>query len=594
MNGGDRRMRAWIWALIALAFAVRVWGLAHNLPYRTYIEEDEFVYTALKYGTGDLNPHWFFHPPLYTYALFSLYGLYYLAGTAAGWFAGPRDLVLQYIVDPSAFYVIARGLSALLVVPTLLALAALVRRLYAARVGLMACAFLAVMPLGVWYAHFGCTEPLVMLFAVLAALCSARVMEGGGLRWSLLAGAAAGLTAGSKYIGAVAIALPVVAHLAAPGGRRPRRMAASLAAAAAAFLAACPQIVLSPREFLDNIMLLASQPISVGEYGWVEPTNLHVEFARYYMPRGMGTALTWLSIAGVLLLWLRRRRGDILIAVVPTLFYAVIGFSRLYYDRYMIVCYPFFAIAAAALVDAVASRCRRRAAAAAIICGAVAAQSLVESVRRVAVLVLPDTSFIAAEWIRERLPADARLLVDVVPVPMNEESIAREQALKIGSPRSPYGYRELSGFFFDLQREAARGRKAFDVSRILHPRGFHMVDDGKGYEEEWMTPELMREMLDDLARYDYAVVSDHKAWRYGRREELPERFRFMNDFYRTIGSRGTLVATFAPVEGESQGTVYFVYRLDAAPEKNQRARDRAAAASDGGLRRPSASTARTR
>ena len=88
-----------LWGIVVLAVVLRAWGLSHQLPDKTYIEEDEFIYTALKYGSGDPNPHWFFHPPLYSYLLFALYGAYYLLGAAAGWFRGAEEFILQYLVD---------------------------------------------------------------------------------------------------------------------------------------------------------------------------------------------------------------------------------------------------------------------------------------------------------------------------------------------------------------------------------------------------------------------------------------------------------------------------------------------------------------
>lgn len=284
-----------LWGIVVLAVVLRAWGLSHQLPDKTYIEEDEFIYTALKYGSGDPNPHWFFHPPLYSYLLFALYGAYYLLGAAAGWFRGAEEFILQYLVDPSAFYIIARGLSVLLSVPAVLLLHRFGRNVCSPRVGLAACLLFAVMPLGVKYAHYGCTEPLLLCLVLAAAVCAARALQTGRVRPLLAAGAFAGAAMGTKYTGAFALALVAAA---VPPPTRVSSWAALLgafAAAGAAFLLVCPFPILAPQEFAANVSLLASQPLQVGEYSWQRIPNLYLEFARRHMPVGMTAPLAWIS-----------------------------------------------------------------------------------------------------------------------------------------------------------------------------------------------------------------------------------------------------------------------------------------------------------
>lgn len=558
--------RALLWTVLCLAVALRFWGLSHQLPDRVYIEEDEFIYTALKYGSGDLNPHWFFHPPLYSYILFALYGVYYLGGAAAGWFHGSRDMILQYLVDPSAFYIIARGLSALLTVPAVLLLFALGRELYSPRCGVAACAFFSVMPLAVHYSHYGCTEPLLVCLVLAAALLSARALRTGRARPLIVAGVFAGAAMGTKYTGVLSFTL-LLAAVPRPGKVSSwTALLGAFVAAGVAFLAVCPFPVLFPHEYLSNIALLATQPLEVGEFGWVKLPNLYAAFALRYMPQGMGVALAWASLAGIAFLWLRHRRGDILVAVLPTVFYLVVGRSRLFYDRYMLICYPFLALALAAFLDGALFRGKGRASSfrLALAVAGLTLMSLAGSIDRVESLLTPEASLAAARWVTANLPAGTRILVDAAPVPQSEESILREQRLKEEGPRKGYAYRSKSGLFFELQRRAARGGKGFDATRILHPRGFYMSKGGKGYEEEWMTPELMKKRLESLGDYDYALISGERGIRYGAREKLPERFRFMSDFYASLPRKGTVVKVFSPGSYPCKGAPFILYRLEGA------------------------------
>lgn len=562
-TSNGRRGLIILWAIVLCALALRLWGAAHQLPFKTNIEEDDFIYTALKYGTGDLNPHWFFHPPLYSYLLFGLYGVFYLAGSLAGLFSGPDDFIVLYLSDPTGFYLIARVFNAVLAVPAILLIYRLGRGLFSRRCALAACFFFAVMPLDLLYSHLGCTEPLLVVFVLLSAVFAYRVMSGGGLGNSLCAGACAGLAAGTKYIGVFSFALLLVAHLVARDNRRWGRLVASVVAGAIAFLAVCPFPLLSSAEYIENISLLLSQPLNVGEYAWDKFANLHLLFLTRYIPEGMGFTLAWLSLAGLAFLWLRHRSGDLLVAIVPTAFLVVIGFSRLYYDRYMLICYPFFALAAACLLEAACARLSRGSGALfAGLCVLIAIPSVHRSMGVVSALLLPDTRFLAARWITDNLPEGTRILIDVSPVPPNEASLMRLQRMKLNNPRRDYGYRDKSDAYFRLQRRAALLRKGFDVTEILHPRGFHMTQGGKGYEHEWMTPERMKGQLDAVDEYDYVLISEHKAWRYGDRSTLPERFLFMNDFYGSIKAKGTPVKSFGAREGESRGNSFTLYKVN--------------------------------
>ncbi|MBU9889857.1 MAG: hypothetical protein KTQ49_08335, partial [Candidatus Omnitrophica bacterium] len=50
--------------ILALAFAVRAFGVPFGLPYLYHADEPVVVNHALAYGTGDLHPRFFNIPPL--------------------------------------------------------------------------------------------------------------------------------------------------------------------------------------------------------------------------------------------------------------------------------------------------------------------------------------------------------------------------------------------------------------------------------------------------------------------------------------------------------------------------------------------------
>ena len=74
--------------ILLLAFFVRVWGNKFGLPQLYYWDEPTVVNRAIRFGSGDLNPHFFYYPALYMYVLFIVSGGYFVFGKLTGRFLG--------------------------------------------------------------------------------------------------------------------------------------------------------------------------------------------------------------------------------------------------------------------------------------------------------------------------------------------------------------------------------------------------------------------------------------------------------------------------------------------------------------------------
>ena len=69
-----RRAETFLLIVLVIAGLARCWGIGFGLPH-TECRPDEttILRIALKFGTGDLNPHFFRYPTLYMYVLSCLY-----------------------------------------------------------------------------------------------------------------------------------------------------------------------------------------------------------------------------------------------------------------------------------------------------------------------------------------------------------------------------------------------------------------------------------------------------------------------------------------------------------------------------------------
>ena len=95
--------------LIAIAGCLRFWSISYGLP-AVYNSTEYFIAKhALSLGARKtLEPLFFIYPTFYTYFMATVYGVYYLVGSLAGWFANPSDFALQFLLDPTPFYLLGR------------------------------------------------------------------------------------------------------------------------------------------------------------------------------------------------------------------------------------------------------------------------------------------------------------------------------------------------------------------------------------------------------------------------------------------------------------------------------------------------------
>jgi Dolichyl-phosphate-mannose-protein mannosyltransferase len=350
----DPRLRWLLPAIVALAALLRFWSLDFGVPnVLVRPDEMEIVGRAVRFLSGDLNPHFFHYPTLYFYLIGTLFagyaGVLGLGGHALG------DVLADAAVDPSAFLVLARGVTALIGVGSVWAVYALGRAMSGRATGLWAALILSVAPLHVRDSHFATTDVPLTLFLVLSVLFVLRAYR--VRRWQdyALAGVFAGLSVSTKYVGlvmpgalAVAYALRVVEDV---GERGPQvALRAALrdpgpwvfgGAMAMAFTLTSPYSLLDWALFSTHFRfqlghLSGGHGVDLGIGGWYH--------LRYTLPLAVGWPVFVTALAGAVVAWRSRWRETLVLLAFPLLFYASTFGSRTLFLRYMLPIVPFLAL----------------------------------------------------------------------------------------------------------------------------------------------------------------------------------------------------------------------------------------------------------
>lgn len=340
-------------ALLA-AGLLRFWALRQGIPFSVQVDEPEVMVRAVgMMKTGDFNPHFFDYPTLYMYVQALVAVARFLVGAMQGQWAALAQ------APNEAFYLWGRAVTAIAGTATVWVLYRAGLR-WGARTALLAAAMFAVMPLHVRESHFVLTDVPATFFVAVTLLISLRAHERSTVWAFALAGAAAGLAAGTKYNAGLAILLPLAAA-AMTSAARPSRTAAVLAilgGAMGAFLCAAPYTLLDLPTFLNQFARLSS------EYRLAPPP---APVAQTYL-KHLRNALEWpgsvIVGTGMALGVFRALRGPErlrwgLATLFPIVYFYFISRQNIVFARYLLPLLPFLSLLGAAVIVAAIDGLRR-------------------------------------------------------------------------------------------------------------------------------------------------------------------------------------------------------------------------------------------
>jgi 4-amino-4-deoxy-L-arabinose transferase-like glycosyltransferase len=213
---------AYVCGILLVALALRVWGINYDLPYIYHADEPIYVTIVQNmFRTGDLNPHFFNYPSLFFYINLLAYIPYYLLGKLLGIFTSHNDISSPVMIVmgtthallPSAI-LLGRSITLLFGIGTV-GLTFMIGKLLTgdARVGLLAALMLSISPTNVSHSRLITPDTFVVFFTTATLLSTVLIYQQGKLWHYIVAGISAGLTASSKYNGALIVLPLFFAHL---------------------------------------------------------------------------------------------------------------------------------------------------------------------------------------------------------------------------------------------------------------------------------------------------------------------------------------------------------------------------------------------
>jgi 4-amino-4-deoxy-L-arabinose transferase-like glycosyltransferase len=431
---GPRRRRVATWpragllALLLATLGLRLWGIKQGLPFSYNSDEAQhFVPKAIQFFSGDWNPHYFLNPPAYSYLLAIVLEL---------WFGSVDAAVRAFTINPTAVFVIARVVCALMGTGSVWLLYGTGVRLFGrAGPALLGAAVYGFAFLPIFYSHLALNDVPTLFFVCLALYGVAGVWAHSRGRDFLLAGLAVGLAAATKYTGGwVLLLFLLAAARSAAGlagevaeGERPWDRvvlwtSAALLLALGGFSLGNPYWFLDFHGFITGVSAQAS-----ATSGASEPAKLGtapgggILYYLWTFSWGLGLGPVVAAVAGVGVL-ARRRRWWALALFVPAqvAFIIFMGLQQRYFGRWLMPIFPTVALLAgwtgAEVIDGM-RRLRRPVpgVVAGLLVGlALLTQSVVSVIHNDRVLSRPYTTNLARAWMLTNIPAGENVYIEPI------------------------------------------------------------------------------------------------------------------------------------------------------------------------------------
>lgn len=544
---GVRRHRGFLALILPGAF-LRLAGAGYGLPAVFNGDEPHHVGVAISFGRGSLNPGIFKYPTLWMYALFAVYAAGFVLWSGAGMGRSAERFGELFVWQPGVFYLAGRLLAAAFSLGGLWWVYRAGGLVAGRAAGVWAAALLAVSPSMVESAHAAKPESLMFFLAAWSLWHAMAYARLGGLGRLFLCASATGLAVSSQYTAApLAVLVPTAwwaRRLLCPGGGEgPRVLAAALAIVPLAFLAGSPFVLLDAPSFLRDLRdgWAAYGAGHATAAGWRPLVNL----AGFSAPWPLGAAA--ISLGAV---WLGRRRLAQAACLVAPCAASVLFLSMQVVggnSRYLHGAFPAAAILASLGLGAALGRrnpwLKSAAYALLLLPGAWSSFHFDKE------LILPDTRSMAAEWIREHLPAGARILSDHESdsprIAMSRDFALRlyEKTRASGHPRQQYYKLMASG-------HPGGGYEVYQVLReaselVVGPEHARWSSAGRPVLDVRAGLARARE-----AGMEVVVLTSHGA---ARNEDEP--------YVRQTRREGLLLAEFRSESGRIRGPLIEIYRI---------------------------------
>lgn len=557
--------------IFLFAFTLRAWGYQFGLPILYNGDEGQVIQRAIRFGSGDLNPHNFIYPSLYMYLLFVCYGGYFALGSLFGSFSSLAEFKNAYFIDPSMFYVIGRLVSAAAGAVTIVFTYLIGKRAYNRAAGVIAALFFSVEYLHIRFSHLAKPDAAMTCLAVIALYYAFKIYEEGRWQNYLLAGAFTGLAISMKYNANFVVVAILSAHILrtyqshlAEIKNDIKLLALSFGSVALFFLIGTPFALLDAKTFLHDLQF---QSLAITQQqSFVDFFATILKYCReLFLPSHWGLSgdfFGFFILLGLGICLIRPEKKDLVFLpflILHFLFFTYKTSSSFLKPHYLLpilpVFYLFGAKAFVKFINAIKIPEARQAVLTYAVSGLLLISPLKDVLRSNYERTLPDTGNLARQWVESKLPAETKILfasAHHLGLKENKESLLanRSSDTRKASDEKLKALSSFSGktYYVSYLYHGWGFMSEDKLEKVSHiPEGVQLVDKQKLSLNYWKN-----------ADYQYVII-------FGEQDEkgYPEEAKYplFRAFFDELLAEATMVEEFLPVASHQGGLPVRIYRL---------------------------------
>jgi len=478
------------------------------------------------------------------YILFLAYGIYFIVGLIFGFFSSVRDFAHLYINNPTGFYLIGRGLSAVFATGIVVMTYLVGKKLYNETVGVLGGLFLIAIPNFVDTAHTIKNDVPMLFILMIFFYIALQIYYTGERKFYVLSGLTLGLATATKYNAIILVPVIVLVHLlysyrSARGRARVTfknllfspSLVLSGVFVIIGFVAGCPFAVLDFKTFyrhFSGILIFTATDKEFGQSGAL------LNYSKLVLYIGGNRPLLGIiCILGIIAGVFRRKKEDLIVILTILIVYVVCIRQSIQQLQYLYPAFPFLAISGARLVgDSYKLINQKLKIVFVIIMSLILLDPLVQSVLNDYLISQKHARTFAKEWIEANIPENAKILVDNHGPQLlrSKELIQKqyEQSAKSGHLKEDYFKLQLEALpdggynWYQIKRDVIAPKEMGDYSQMvelneridlgrkyLKQKGFEyiVISKGKEIDEE-------EEMLDRT----YKLLKEFKPKIYNKND----------------------------------------------------------------------------
>lgn len=512
--------------IILLGLIFRLWHITWGLP-NLYEEAMPLRISWRFWNWGhsglNFNPGFFVYPAFTFYLQFFVQSIHFLIGYTLGAYDSLDAFRQAFDTNPSSFVVIARIVTILFDVGTIVAAYQLTMRCADRQIALVVALLIVLNPLHIQQGHLINVDTPLTFFVMLSLLFIYCLYSEGTMKWYVLAGISIGLATATKYNGALLVLVLITAHLLksksiseALASLKSKPFIVAILSSVSIFAICNPYIFLRTNDF-TRAFSDVQEHMEKGHLGLDPGTSTIGYYFLQSLPQSIGWLLLIAVIGSMIYFLIRRKKTDLILLAFPVFYIATIGTWSMRAERYIFPVIPILIIIGTIgifkLWNWVVEYLKRDQKEklpelnfySSIVLGVVvAALPFMEVVKYYRSMSLPDTRTVTREWIVGHVPQNSAIA------------------------SGPFG--------IDLSKDPyAVLRMPFNAGATEKTIPF--------YNTQW---------YEDL---DVVITSDYD---YARYIQEPQRFHDILQFYDSLKSRWTLIYEIKP--GETNGPTFWLYK----------------------------------